>query len=845
MTTPLALRLALRELRGGLRGFGVFIACIALGVAAIVGVASVARGMTDGIAREGRVILGGDISFTLTQRQAGTAERGWLDRHGAVSEIATLRGMARRRDGGDEALVEIKAVDAGYPLYGAVAVAGGAPAAALLAAHDGGYGALAEPELLSRLGLKVGDRVLVGAATLVIRGVIADEPDRLAAGFALGPRLMIGRDALAATGLVQPGSLISWHYRLRLPQAVDAAALKALGAAAEAAFPAAAWQIRTRDDAAPGLQQNIDRLAEFLTLIGLTALVVGGVGVANAVASFLDGKRAVIATLKSLGAPAGFTVAIYFIAILLIALLAGGLGMIAGAAVPFIADALLAHALPIRIAGFHPAELLLGLLYGLLTTATFALYPLGRARAVSPAALFRDEVAPDRSRPPVAYGLAAVACGLALAALAAGLAADRRIALTFIAATAGAFVLLRLVAAALMAAARRAPRQRSPLVRLALGNIHRPGALTGAIVLSLGLGLTLAVALGEIDGNFRRELFGAIPRDAPSFFFIDITAGDRDAFAALVRREAPDARLELQPMLRGRLVRLRDQPADKAEVAANVRWVLDGDRGITFAATPPPNNRVVAGAWWPADHDGPPLVSFDGKIADGLHLRLGDKVTVNVLGREVTATIASFRAVEWRTLALNSVMIFSPDAFRGAPFGSLASLAWPDGGTPARESALLKSVAAAFPAIAAVRVKEAVATLDRLVVEIAWAVRGAAAVTLAAAMLVLGGAFAAGRHRRIHDVVVLKTIGATRRQLIAALALEFLLVGLATTILAVAAGAGAAWLVLGTVMEIDFAFLAAPAAVAAAGGLLVTLAIGLAGTWRVLGQKAAPVLRNL
>ena len=235
--------------------------------------------------------------------------------------------------------------------------------------------------------------------------------------------------------------------------------------------------------------------------------------------------------------------------------------------------------------------------------------------------------------------------------------------------------------------------------------------------------------------------------------------------------------------------------------------MLEGDRGITYAAETPKDNAVVAGGWWPADYDGPPLVSFDRKIADGLHLKLGDKVTVNVLGRDVTAMIANFRVVEWRTLALNSVMIFSPNAFRGAPFGSLASLAWPDGGTPEREATLLKTVTSTFPGIAAVRVKEAVATVNRLVDEIAWAVRGASAVTLLAAILVLGGAFAAGRHRRIHDVVVLKTLGATRPRLVGAFALEFLFVGLATAVFAVVAGAAAAWLVLKAVMDIDFTFL--------------------------------------
>jgi putative ABC transport system permease protein len=840
----LILRFALRELRGGLRGFGVFLACIALGVMAIAGVGSVARGMTEGVAREGRVILGGDISFSLVQRQANPDERKYLDRLGRVSEVATLRGMARRIDGSDQALVEVKAIDGAYPLFGAIALT--KAAAGPLQQADGVYGGWAEPELLLRLGLKVGETIRLGAAEIAIRGVIANEPDRLASGsFSLGPRLMITRAALDESGLIQPGSLINWHYRVRLPGAPGDPAVTAIADAAGRDFPSAAWQTRTRADAAPGLRDNIRRFAEFLTLVGLTALVIGGVGVANAVASFLDGKRDVIATLKCLGAPAGFAVTVYLAEILIIAAFGIVAGLIAGAAIPFIAEAGLRRVVPVTLAGVYPLELALAALYGLVATLAFALYPLGRAREVSPTALFRDQVSPARVRPLLAYRLAVAAAVLTLAGLAIGLAFDRRVALTFVVAAAGAFLLLRGVAAGIMALARRAPRQRSTALRLALGNIHRPGALTPSVVLSLGLGLTLLVALVLIDGNFRRELFGSIPLNAPSFFFIDIAESDREAFTALVQKEAPQAKLELAPMLRGRIVKLAGVAAGEAAIDADAKWVLEGDRGITYADAPPTDNRIAAGKWWPAGYAGPPLVSFDAKIGAGLHLKLGDPVTVNVLGREVTATIASFREVEWKTLSMNSVMVFSPNAFRGAPFGSLATLAYPDGGTTAGEIGLLKAVSNAFPTIAAVRVKEAIATASALVSQIGWAVRGASAVTLLAAILVLGGAFAAGRHQRIHDVVVLKTLGATRPRLIGAFALEFLVLGLATVTFGLIAGAAAAWLVLSQIMDIGFQFLAAPALGGAALALILTLGFGLAGTWRVLGQKAAPILRNL
>ncbi len=840
-----ASRFAVRELRGGLRGFGIFLACIILGVATIAGVGSVARGMTEGIAREGRAILGGDIAVRLLQFQATPKERAYFDGLGTVSEVATLRAIARRVDGNGQALVELKAVDAAYPLVGAVAVEGGGDAASLLAGTDGMFGALAEAEFLTRAGVAVGDTIKLGETEIVLRGVIAKEPDRLSDGFSIGPRLMVSRDVLDATGLVQPGSLASWNYRILLPGKPNDAAVSAIAERVGKDYPDAAWRVRTRAEAAPSLNTNIQRFAEFLTLIGLTALVVGGVGIANAVSSYLEGKRDVIATLKCLGAPAELPVVVYLIEIMIIAGFGIVAGLILGAAIPFVAGPLVAGFAPVDIAGLYPLDLAMAAVYGLLTALAFALYPLGRTRQVSPSALFRDSVAPVQKRPPAIYLVAVAVALLVLAGLAIGLAFDRRIAAVFVVGSAAAFVLLRFVALGVMALARRAPRVRSTAARLAVGNIHRPGTLTPTVVLSLGLGLTLLVSLVLIDGNFRRELFGSIPKTAPSFFFLDIQGPEADGLKAFAAEKAPEAKLEMQPMLRGRITQLNGVPAEKADIDQSARWVLKGDRGITYSATKPENNDLTAGEWWPPDYDGPPLVSFGDELAGELHLALGDTITVNVLGREITAKISSLRTINWQSLSMNSVMIFSPNTLRGAPFTDMATLSYPDGGSTEKELSFLKAVVDAFPAITVIRVKEAIETANNIVDQIGWAVRAASSVTLIASMLVLGGAFAAGSRRRIHDAVVLKTLGATRGKLISAFALEFLLLGGATAIFGIVAGSIAAWFVLATIMDMSFAFLPGPALGAAALALALTLVFGLAGTWRVLGQKAAPILRNL
>ncbi|MBB5753421.1 ABC transporter permease [Prosthecomicrobium pneumaticum] len=840
----LAFRFALREMRGGLAGFRVFLLAIALGVAAIAAVGSVSRSMTDGLAAEGRTILGGDVAFSLIQRQATDAERAFLAETGAVSEVAALRAMARRSDGADETLVELKAVDAAYPLTGTLTVE--SPSGPVPASLEPGA-ALIAGELAARLRLAAGDAVEVGRARFRVAGVIAREPDELATGLGFGPRLMIRADDLAATGLVEPGSLVRYLYRVRLPGAADDAAVKAVSDAANARFPEAGWQIRGRDDASPGLRRNIDQFAQYLTLVGLSALLVGGVGVANAVGAYLDGKRRVIATLRSLGAPGGFVVRLYLVQIALLAAIGILAGLAVGAAIAFFAADLLAAALSLPASGgaFHPGALGTAAAYGLATALVFALAPLGRARSVPPTALFRGGVDPNRRSAPRRYLVGALGMAAGLAGLAVLLAYDRRIALYFVVAAAGAFLALRLVGLAVTALARRAPRLPSAEWRLAIGNIHRPGALTGSVVLSLGLGLTLLVTIASIDGNLRRQLVEALPEQAPSFFFLDLRRDEMAGFGELVAERAPGARLETVPMLRGRIVALKGEPVDKVEPAAEARWALSGDRGITYSATVPENSRLVEGEWWPADYSGPPLVSFEAEVGRGLGLSIGDTVRVNVLGREVDVRVANFRAVQWESLAINFLMVFSPNTFAGAPHTVLATLAWPTPPPAETEYALMRDLATAYPTVTVVRVREALGRIADILGQLMAAIRAASAIALAASVLVLAGALAAGHSQRLYDAVILKTLGATRARLVGAFALEYALIGLATAIFGVGAGVLAAWGVVSGIMDQPYRVLFGTATLAAVGAVASTVVLGLVGTWRLLGRKAAPVLRDL
>lgn len=839
----IAFRIALRELRGGLKGFYIFLACIALGTGAIAAVNSVSTAITDSISSEGRTLLAGDIRFELTNREATGEEMRFLEGLGTVSVSTVLRSMARLPDGSDQSLVEVKAVDEAYPLYGSFTSEPPLPVRDLLAADNGAYGAVAAPLLLERLGVSVGQEILVGKARFRITGAIANEPDAISDGFGFAPRLLTGRDALKATGLIETGSLVEHAYKVRYND--PAPGPTEIRDRAQKELPNAGWSIRTSDRAAPSLTENIERFSQFLTLVGLTALVVGGVGVANAVRAFLDSKRTVIATLKCLGAPASVVVMVYLFQILIVASIGIGVGLLLGAVAPIVAATYLAGILPISPEPrLYPAALLLAAVFGMLVTLAFAILPLGHARKVPATALFREQGFEARGLPTWPYVAATTLALAALAALAIFSSEDRRIATIFLVAMAAGFLLLRLVAMLIAFLARRSPHMPSPALRLAIGNIHRPGALTPAVTLSLGLGLSLLVALALIDGNLRKELTGNLPERAPNFFFVDIQKADLDGFRSILEQRAPEGDIVEVPMLRGRILAFNGTDVTRMQVPPEGRWVLRGDRGITYSAGLPENASVTEGSWWPADYTGEPLVSFSADEAGELGLKIGDTVTVNVLGRNITARIANFRKVEWESLSINFVMIFSPNTFAGAPHAWLATLSDP-AATTADEAAILKAVTQAYPTITSVRVKDALDVVDRLVGQLATAIRAAAAIALIASVLVLSGALAAGNRARTHDAVVLKTLGATRAMLIRAFTYEYLLLGAATAIFALVAGGGVAWYVLSRIMKLPSSFLPDVALMTLVIALVTTIGIGLAGTWRILGQKAAPVLREL
>jgi putative ABC transport system permease protein len=840
--TPLSLRFARRELRGGLKGFRILVACLALGVAAIAAAGSLRAAFDSALKEDARSLLGGDLDLRQSHHQP-TAEQGEaLAALGRVSSGIEMRAMAQLDGNRTRSLVELKGVDDAYPLVGGLDLDPAQTPRQAFERRDGVWGAAADANLLERLGLTLGQRVQVGDTEFELRATITREPDRIATALSFGPRLMVARAAVADTGLIQPGSLIRYTTRVALVPGVTVEAARHRLAAR---FPDAPWQLRDTSDAAPGMGRFMDNLSAFLTLVGLTALLVGGIGVANAVKAYLDGRTRTIAILKSVGAPAGVIFGTYFSLVVLLSVAGIALGLAVGACVPWLVVTFAAEHLPLAArAAVYPLPLAVAAGFGVLTALVFTLWPLARARAVPATALFRQQAVPLRFLADRTTAAALVLLSCALAALAVLGSGNRPLAAWFVGCAVLTLLLFRGLAHLLSRGAAKLTGRHGGVVdpawRLALANLHRPGSAVVSVVLSLGLGLTVLVAIALVEGNLARQFGERLPREAPSFYFIDIQPEQLPNLEQAVRTADPSARLETAALVRGRVSAINGVGTGEATVAPEVQWAIRGDRGLSSAAEQPAGTRLVAGKWWPAGYDGPPLVSVDAAVAKGFGLKLGDTLGINVLGREVTVTVASLRDIDWSSLSMNFTFLLSPGALSGAPHTYVATVR----AAPAREGIVEKAVTDALPNASSIRVKEALESVRAIIANADLAVRIAGAVTLAAGGLVLAGAVMAGHRRRVYEAVVLKVLGATRRDLWRTWAAEFGMVGLLTGLGAGAVGTAAAWAILVHVMKADWAFLPGVAAATVTACVAASLLAGFAGTWTAMTTKAAPMLRE-
>lgn len=834
----LAFRFARRELRGGMQGLRVMMACLFLGVFAIAASGSVRSAVEAGLAVGARSLLGGDLALSQSLVRPGEEHHRFLSRYGVVSEVREMRAMARSAVTDKVAMVELKSVDALYPLYGDLVLEPDEPLASLLAMRGGVHGAVADPSLAYRLDLKAGDRFRVGNTTLELRGVIMAEPDRVASVMAFGPRLIVSSEGWGATGLELPGSLVRTVLRLKSLQPMVAGDVER---ELEAAFPGSGWRVRGLDSAAPDVRRVLANVTLFLSLVGLTALLTGGIGVANAVRTFVEARTGTIATLRTLGASATMVFRIYTLQVAILALGAVAAALVAAAMVPPVAGFVLADVFPVRLSsGVWPVPLALAAGSGLLVAAAFGLWPLARCRDIPAAALFRGVHGEGMARPQGRIIVVIVLCVLALAVLTILSAERRDVAVGFVLGSAVSFVLFRLAAAGVVWFAARPSFRRTPLLRLGFANVCRPGAPTVPVVLSLGLGLSVLVTVVLIEVNLNRQIGERIPDVAPAFYFIDIQSADLDMFRTRVSA-VPDARITgVADMARGRIVAINGRPVDEGTVDPEARWAVRGDRGLTTAARPPEDTVVVQGAWWPEDYSGDPLVSVAASVARGIGVEVGDRLTFSVLGRNMEVRIASLRDINWSTLSLNFAFVFDPHALEGVPRTWIATVYVPPGG----EDGLERTVIGQLPSVSAIRVREALDSVSLILDRASHAVRLVASLAVVAGILVLSAAVAAGHRRRVRDAVILKVLGATRATIMKIWIVEYGVTGAATGLVAAVIGSFSARAVLQEVMRAEWVFMPGVLMAVVLGSAILVLAGGMAGGFMALTGKPAVVLRQ-
>ncbi len=826
----MAFVLARRELRGGVRGLRIVLACLALGVAAIAGVGSLREGIDRGLAADGARILGGDISVQGGFQDLPDSLRDLLRQRGArVSNVVTMRSMIVAPSG-ERMLVELKAVDQAWPLIGEAKFA---PASAL-APHT----VAAEQLVLDRLGVKPGDIVHIGRAATTLASAIVQEPDRVSNPSLLGPRVLMRLDDLPATGLVQPGAIVEHQLRAAFPPGTDIAGEIAT---LRKAFPDTGWRIRDRSNAVPSVTQFLERTSLFMTLVGLTSLLVGGIGVANGVRAWLASRARSIATLRCLGASPGLVFATCALQVAALSAAGIGVGLLLGGLLPIAAASLLGNILPVPpVSGFFLRPLALAAAYGLLTAASFALWPLARAMSISGGALFRDAIMPDRTPPPPWLVAATILLVGSLIGLTVATATEWKFAAGFCAAALATLGLFRVGGWALMRVASRIKIQGRPWARLGLGNLYRPGTSTPLMLVSVGLGLSTLAAVALIQGNVQRQVGEQLPANAPSFFFVDIQNNQMDRFREVLAAEPGVISMAEVPSLRARIVAVAGVPVDKVAATPDTAWALRGDRGLTYATVAPEGARLVEGDWWPQDYAGPPLVSFDANLARGWGVKIGDVIRVNVLGRDIDLQVRNLRDIAWRTMGINFTMVASPGLLEKAPHTHIATVR----ATDSSQARLLRAVTDALPNVSGIRVADVLAAVSEIFGQLGAALAATGSLTLISGTLVLGGAVASGQRRRIGEAVILKSLGATRRQIRAAWLVEFGILGVVAGVIAAVIGTASSFGVVHYVMRTDWAFLPGTLALTILGCMSLMLLFGFVGTEAALRAKAAPLLRN-
>ena len=899
--------MAWREIRGSWRQFVFFLACLAVGVGSVVGIELFATNVESLILRDARSLLGGDLEIRAAH-QLSESGRKTLDdlkaRHVEVTHVRELVGMAavpvagysqtpdddcpspctpgsslgqalsqgeREFEPQATQLVELKAVEDQYPLYGQVEITPQQSLRDSLAPLDCPslpcFGAVVQESLLISFGLQLHDHLKIGQAWFAVTGILVKEPDRVASAFSLGPRVLISRQALRATDLIKPGSRIRERYLLRVPESL---ALDPLRGELQGRLGPEGAGVSSYRDAQPRIRRFLDQLTTYLGLIGLTSLFVGGIGIACTIHGFMRHKLTTVAILKTLGANAGLLMRVYLFQSLFMGCL-GSLGGVAlGVGLQRLLPVLLGELIPVTISS-HVTVLPLskGLLVGVVTTFCFTIWPLLAIRAIPPALVFRREV--EQHHVPIEGSrlrwtwnallqlvrdrhrlVTAVMMGCGLTVLAAWQARSLTLGALFIVAFCAAVILLQIGVWALLHGLDTLPRPRSFVIRQALGNVQRPGNFTRGMAVAIGVGVMVIVTVALVKSSLLVALGERIPKDAPTFFFIDIQPDQREAFEEIVQREAAQAPYRLTPVVRARLRAIDGHVIDPEEHKGKKNgWYFTREYVLTALSALPRDNVVVKGAWWAADspdakqtdarqQEASIRVSVEDQAAANFGVDVGSTIEFTVQGAPVSAVVQSTRQVDWGSFTMNFFMILSPGALDGAPMTYIVSAKV----EAEEELPLQHALVRALPNVTAIKVGDVLANVARLLEQLAWAIQGIAFLSMASGAVVMTAAVSSTRYRRLYESAILKAIGGTRRVVVASFAVEFALIGGLAGLVGVGLASALSWAILH--FFLDLAWSVQPLVLG--WGLLVTVglavAVGLLSTFKILGEPPLAVLRQ-
>lgn len=839
-----AIRIASREFSGGIRGFGIYIACLALGTAAIAASGAVTEAFARGLDGQARTLLGGDAAFGTAQRRASNAERAFVDDLGVTAERIDLdvmgaAGELRRQ-------VDVQAVDEAYPLAGVVTLGGASLSLdEALTPQGDRWGAVVSQSFLEAFDVEIGDAVDLGPIRAEVRARLDGVPDSVGVPGTFSPEAMVHIDSMVEAGRLTQGQL----FRSQLLVAFDQPrSFRDTSDAFEASFSDGGMRVRSPEDAVDGLQGLLDTLNDFLAIVGVAALIAGGLGVAQATAAFLESRTGSIATLKAFGADAGLIRLAYMLQLAALAILGALVGVAIGAAAPFLLAGFAGGSIPLPQAlGVYPAPLAKAFALGTLSAAVFALPALGRARATKPSALFRRLGEGNKAQTPWLERLWSMAAGVLLATLA--IATSGRPGLTAILLIGAllAWGLFLLAAEAIRKTARTAAVAAIGFWRLTLSNLGGVGSLAPTIVPALGLGLALLTLVASVQANLLRQISETAPSNAPSLIFSQIPNDGIQAFDAAMVNEGvainDDERFRRAPFLLARLVAIRGEPLDIENVAEAERWVARGETSVTYLAEQPPEAELVEGDWWPLDYAGPLLVSVEADAAAGLGVGLGDTVGFRVFGRDVTATVTSLRLVDWGTFGIgsNTAFILSPGTLEAAKPYHVA-IARTDVAT---EQKIIDRLGDVLPEVVVFQTRPALQTAARVFGDIAIAVNAVAGVVTIAGLLVLLGAFAAMARKRRSETALLKTFGALRGEVLKLYAGEFALAGAAGAIIGSVLGVVAAYPIVTQVFEAEWTWPWREVAIVSGFAIGVSALGGLSVGLATLARPPMRVLRSL